>query len=60
MLIFKIFSMQNVPEFYRAYFLSSTSGSCEMCDVNHLWHSLHSPQMVLNDCTAQQLIKLGT
>lgn len=52
--------MQNVPEFYRAYFLSSTSGSCETCDVNHLWHSVHSPQMVLNDCTAQQLIKLGT
>lgn len=44
--------MQNVLGFYRAFFLSSTSGSCGKRDVNHLWHSLHSPQMVLNDCTA--------
>lgn len=43
--------MQNVLGFYRAYFLSSTSGSCEKHDVNHLWHSLHSPQMVFNDRT---------
>lgn len=56
--MFKIFSMQNVPAFCRTYFLSSTAGSCEKCDVN--LHSLHSPQTVLNDCIAQQLIKLGT
>lgn len=50
--------MQNVPAFCRTYFLSSTAGSCEKCDVN--LHSLHSPQTVLNDRIAQQLIKLGT
>lgn len=55
--MFKIFPMKNVPAFYRAYFLSSTLGRCEKCDINH---SPHSPQMVLNDCIAQQLIKLST
>lgn len=36
------------------YFRREVESRSEKCDVNHLYHSLHSPHMVLSDTIAQR------